>query len=332
MADVAPFRVEVTPALLELARQRFGLRWDGAPADLGGTNTNVRLGAHVLRVYAPWVTPARVRFVQGLRAALRGAGLPFTETVPALDGTSVVEHGGRAVEVERAVAGIRMDEVRQLEGALPMLARIHDALRDLAATDLVTDAPPDVLVPAYPNHVRADEALDWAQRAATVVRAWPGATTDELATARRLVELAETLAPLEAPLPHQLVHGDFWDNNVLFDGARIRAVLDLDFCGPRPRVDDLALTLYYVTSERRAPVVTADHRRHLGRLVDAYDHGLAHPLTDDERRALPLAIARTVLFMARNLVAVDDTTARRRMLADIELDSRWALDLARRPG
>jgi homoserine kinase type II len=328
---VVPFRAGLTPSLLALARDRFGLRWDGEPVDVGGTNTNVRLGAHVIRVYAPWVTPGRVRFVQGLRAALRADGLPFTETAPALDGDTIALLDGRVVEVERVVEGIRMDEARQLEGALPLLARIHEALARLGAAG---DAAPEVTTPAYPNHVAAVEALGWAERAAAVVGSWTEATDAERATAGRLVELATILAPLEPALDAQLVHGDFWDNNVLFDpddADRVAAVLDLDFCGPRPRVDDLALTLYYTTSERQEPAVAAEHRARLHRLVDAYDRGLERPLRDEERRAVPLSIARTVLFMARNLVAVDDREAQRGMLEAIDVDSRWALDLARRP-
>lgn len=58
--------------------------------------------------------------------------------------------------------------------------------------------------------------------------------------------------PYVGVLPRQLVHGDFWDNNVRFRDLDIVAVLDLDFMEERPRIDDLALTLYYVT-QRSVP-------------------------------------------------------------------------------
>jgi Ser/Thr protein kinase RdoA (MazF antagonist) len=49
-------------------------------------------------------------------------------------------------------------------------------------------------------------------------------------------------------LPRQLAHGDFWDNNVLFRSGRVVSVTDFDFMGVRPRIDDLALTLYHTNS------------------------------------------------------------------------------------
>jgi Ser/Thr protein kinase RdoA (MazF antagonist) len=65
------------------------------------------------------------------------------------------------------------------------------------------------------------------------------AVAEELA---ELVTQAETR--LVSRLPRQLVHGDFWDNNVLFRGGRVVLLADFDFLGERARIDDLALTLH----------------------------------------------------------------------------------------
>lgn len=62
------------------------------------------------------------------------------------------------------------------------------------------------------------------------------------AVAEELAELvAETEAGLVPRLPRQLVHGDFWDNNVLFRRGRPVLLADFDFMGERARIDDLAL-------------------------------------------------------------------------------------------
>jgi Ser/Thr protein kinase RdoA (MazF antagonist) len=54
-------------------------------------------------------------------------------------------------------------------------------------------------------------------------------------------------ASLPAPaLPTQLVHGDFWAANVHLSGDQLTLLLDFDFLGNRPRVDDLALTLFFI--------------------------------------------------------------------------------------
>ena len=109
-------------------------------------------------------------------------------------------------------------------------------------------------------------------------------------------------------LPRQLVHGDFWDNNVLFHKDRVVLVADLDFMGERLRIDDLALVLYYTNSTFWDDPLSDDRMRKLRGLVDAYDSGLTDHLTSAERAALPLALARTPLCFV-GMVASDDTKA-----------------------
>jgi Ser/Thr protein kinase RdoA (MazF antagonist) len=68
---------------------------------------------------------------------------------------------------------------------------------------------------------------------------------------------------------------------------------DFDFMGERVRVDDLALTLHHAGSDLRAGPRELPAR--LARLVGAYDRGLEVPLSEAERAALPLAMARQSL-------------------------------------
>jgi Ser/Thr protein kinase RdoA (MazF antagonist) len=79
------------------------------------------------------------------------------------------------------------------------------------------------------------------------IRAWQP-TSAEARLADLADELALTLAGWEHDHPRpprrQLVHGDFWDNNVRFRDRQVALVTDFDFLGERPRTDDLALTLY----------------------------------------------------------------------------------------
>lgn len=159
-----------------------------------------------------------------------------------------------------------------------------------------------------------------------------------------MVRLAELLRPREAELAggahRQAVHGDFWEHNVLFGShEHITAVLDLDFCGTRPRVDDLAYTLSGTASSLRSPIVEAEHWESIRPALDAYAEVVAPPLTLEERRALPLAIARVVLFVARHLVMEADLaevtglsrSRQRRTLAEIRDVVAWSLALAEAP-
>lgn len=93
---------------------------------------------------------------------------------------------------------------------------------------------------------------------------------------------------------------DFWDHNVLFDGDRMVAILDLDFMEERPPIDDLALVLYYAYPPA-APPETGGAQAPLAALVRAYSEAAEPPLTSAERSALPLAIAPTRLRFTRHM-------------------------------
>lgn len=114
-------------------------------------------------------------------------------------------------------------------------------------------------------------------------------TADRLA--RELPEAATELPPLE----DQWCHGDFWHDNVLFRGDDVALVADYGFMNRRPRIDDLALTLHFTACEIDAAGAGRPSDV-LARLVDAYDGSAEQPLSDAERDALPLALARQPLW------------------------------------
>jgi homoserine kinase type II len=326
-----PERAPVTRELLHVLHTRYELPSDGDPVDLGGSNNlNLHLpgpgGGWVARVYCPWTSPARLRALQHVRSALVSAGLPFATTVAARDGRSSVSFEGRAVEVERYVGGERMTIGDLLRTGMGVLGRIHDVLAGVDVPSAARSAP-------FPNHVEASRALAWTRAGTARIRADGPATDDRLRAADLADELAAALAEAERPLhdhlPRQLVHGDFWDNNVLFQGDDIVLILDLDFMGERARIDDLALTLYY-TNSTLGPGYGDPHRIAMLRsLVDRYDRGLTRKLSAAERAALPYALARTVLTFVGMLASIDDAAARHALVWEITPDLQWSLDLAR---
>ena len=84
--------------------------------------------------------------------------------------------------------------------------------------------------------------------------------------------------------------------------------------GVRPRIDDLALTLYFASYKLEDPLGD-DGLRRLAQLVDAYDLGAAPRLSALERAALPIAIARQPLWSVAVWGAQldDERTARRHL-------------------
>jgi homoserine kinase type II len=216
----------------------------------------------VVRVHRASVSPARLADIQAVR--------------------------DRLVEVERFISHDgRMNTWPRLARGLPILGRIHTLL----AGAEVSPAGRSV---EFANHIEAGQVLAGTKAGTARIRSWHPTPWERrrASEAERLAELvAAGEADLAGQLPRQLVHGDFWDNNVFSCGEDPVFVADFSFMAERARVDDLALTLYYADTElgltgRRDRVAV------LRPLVSAYAGGLDHPLTAAEREALPWVIAR----------------------------------------
>lgn len=309
----------------------FGLRSCEVAERFGGNNkTNLRLmiagrADVVARVYPPTTSLGRVTAIQQARIALEGGGLPYIGPLPTSWGDTLATlPGDRALELEEFVPGEDMNSLDEIVMAMPLLGRTHSVLARHPSTYAGRYAPTANHVPSYA--VRALAAQLVARSAG-----WPKGLRD---LARRAQDLAESVAAAEtrfARRHEQLVHGDFWNNNVLFVDGRVSAVLDLDFMGFRPRIDDLALTLYYTRSDFLGPFDQAVRLRWIARIVNAYDSGLDEPLTDEERSALPFALARTILYGLRYIAASSDDAAVQDRVRGDASDVDWSLDLVRSP-
>ncbi|HET8628787.1 MAG TPA: phosphotransferase [Thermomicrobiales bacterium] len=329
---IVPERPAPSARLLDHLRRRHGLAWAGDPVDLGGSSSlnllvRDRGGDVVVRVHRAWLEPARLTAIQAVRSALREAELPVAETIPALDGSPWTALGKQLVEVERYVPGEAMNSWPRLLTGMRMLGRLHGALAGIPAE-------PAARTPPTANQIDAGEALPSVRCATSVIRSW-ARSGDEWAAADKTEALAEQLEtarrPLDGRLPRQLVHGDFWDNNVLFDADSIVGILDLDFLAERERIDDIALILYYTNSGSALPrdATLGERRRRLRELVDAYDSGLSARLSAVERAALPLALARVVLSYTRHLLQRAQEADQRAVQAAWSVDLDWSLAIVR---
>lgn len=238
-----------------------------------------------LHVSRPGTTHARVRALHTARGRLADEGVPVVGLMPSVAGTTWEQVEDRILEVEYWVDHDgQMNTWERLRRGGPLLAMVHSIWADL---DLGADG----------------EACDWAnwitpsQVAANAAAAVETLNRWHLGDLARDVERPAELTRFElGPLPHQVVHGDFWDDNVYLRGEDIMAVTDFDFLGRRPRIDDLALLLYFAdeqpyfagTGFRSAEVRRSD----LAPLVTGYTRRLENPLTDAELTALPYALAR----------------------------------------
>lgn len=269
----------------------------GAAVELGGS-TGLNLLADldgrpvVVRLHRAHVTAARVEALQLARTAVASAGLPTALPINGRLGERCIRVGEPriVIEVEEFIASDnKMDSVDRIRRAMPVLGRLHDALK---STDL-PEAAADV---EFANYLSATEAATKTTAGVRRIRSLDPDLHALASETERLVDDldAATGADSDAPQP-QWCHGDYWDNNVLFHGDDVVLIADFGFMGRRPRVDDVALTLYFTLWE----LVTSGLGDPLGTIVDlvaAYDSGTRQPLTPTERDALPLAVARQPLW------------------------------------
>jgi Ser/Thr protein kinase RdoA (MazF antagonist) len=281
--------------------------------DLGGS-VNLNLLVHrgndqlVVRVYRPSVSPARLKDIQVVRDRLDGAGVPCSVLVPARDGTRWAQVAGRLLEVERFIPHDgTMNTPRRLALGLPILGRIHALLAGM-------QVGPAGRIAEFANHIEPGRVLPGTRAGAARIRQWQPAPWERqmAGEAERLAELVAAGEAAVAPgLARQLVHGDFWDDNVFFQDETPVFIADFSFMAERARIDDLALTLYYADTEFGL-ATSQDRIAALQPLVRAYASGLDNPLADAEREVLPWAIARQPLWGIGGWVAVldDQDTAR----------------------
>lgn len=329
--DLTEPRPHVSRELLELLSDHFGLSPSKEPEDLGGSfSLNVRIdtsaGRYVARVHGTQTEPPRLEAIQHARRYLAAGGVPTPEQVSTRDGEPFVALEGHLVEVERYVEhDANMDTWYRLELGLPYLGRTHSLLRSLAVGVAGRRAP-------IANHIEPDQALSGTLRGVERMRGWH-LTDEERALVASFEELAHRVAAAEyvsvSGLPRQLVHGDFWDNNVLFCGDGLVLVTDLDFMAERLRIDDLALTLFFANSSIDGDRLSDERIDQLRVLVDAYDSGLSDHLSVAERRALPAAIARQTLWSIGWWVPLLSEPIARNIATWRAVDAEWTLGLMR---
>jgi Ser/Thr protein kinase RdoA (MazF antagonist) len=329
-------RAEPGPGLLRAVRDRYGLDRVTEGIDLGGSSSlNLLVGdterRYVVRVHRPHVGPGRLGAIHQARGVLRSGGVPCSPVIRTLDGEPWVGFQGRLVEVEAYVDhDAVMDSWERVEVGMALLARTHNLLGRVEVGE-------EGRRPRFANHIEPVDVRAWTRRGTARIRGW-GPTAEEARLAAAAEELADLVAEAEAGLagrlPRQLVHGDFWDDNVLFDHGRPVLLADFDFMGERARIDDLALTLHRARSDLGSQTGPAEQPARLRRLVASYDTGLDQPLSAVERAALPLAMARQPLSSIGGWVArLDDQATARGHAAgvgpELEASLRIMTDLDR---
>ncbi|MBB6730272.1 phosphotransferase [Cohnella zeiphila] len=216
-----------------------GDSWEIERGEAGWNNTTrfvtARGRKYVLRIYETHRDEKKVRFEHEVLLALAASRLPFAipEPVRAKDGRTfarIPEQGGKLVCLFAYAEGVRPDSsapgtARAVGEAVGALSRALASLRP-------------ALAPAYPPYYEMDAAHAScpAERIASFCETPPLPFRPLQLELKRLLEELEpfrSALPALRGLPHQLVHGDINDSNLLAfadEPDRIAAVLDFEFC------------------------------------------------------------------------------------------------------
>ena len=259
----------------------------------GSTGLNLRadsdVGPVLVRVHRSHVSAERVEALQFAREAAGAAGVPTALPIVGRDGQRHIRVESCVVEVEQFVeTDAKMDTLARVASALPWLGRLHDALANVELPGAADDL-------RFANFIAARDVVARVTAGADRIRSIAPRQAHVADAAEVLAARLEEASSAGPAIGSQWCHGDFWDDNVLFRGEELALVTDFGFMNRRPRIDDLALTLYFTLWELHA-TGHPDPLRHLAPLVEAYETGTKRLLGGIEREALPLAIARQPLW------------------------------------
>ncbi len=262
----------------------------------GGFNLNLRIDAEppvVLRVHRPWVRRGRVAGLRRLRERLQRTQVRVAQPIP-ISGGDLLRVADRWAELEEFIDHVqpRADEdsyVRLFEE----LGRIHTALQA-------------VWEPGLPEPLDDHRTLGQLRYSVGFTRRRLGPRSEPVV--RRMRQLTGELSKLrkEVELPCTPIHGDYKLGNVgeLSDGSW--ATFDLDFARVRERLYDIAGSLNHVAQSGPDGVGPPLELLEPRRLLDAYESTAPEPLTRDEHRWLPGALALVPLHWAATAGLVGD--------------------------
>lgn len=196
----------------------------------GVENSNFQLvtekGSYILTLYEKRVNPDDLPFFLGLIAHLANNGVPCPQPIRALDGDVLKELSGKPAAVVTFLSGLWPRHIHTYHAAEVgrALAEMHVAAAD------------------YP--LKRANALDVASWRALLGQC-EGRGDEVIAgiTAELTTELDELEANWPSDLPHGVIHGDLFPDNVFFRGEGLSGLIDFYFACNDVLAYDIAVCL-----------------------------------------------------------------------------------------
>ena len=296
------------PALVEELIAHYPINTPTAFYDLGGTyNLNVLVESHqgqyVLRVRRPGLAPVVLLSSTGETSAgtRRFSGRPSYPDTLRSGYSFIRQRSATDGELEPYVVhDVQLERWSDYPQAFALLAQLHTALDHLPAT--VQHVPP-----AVSNYALPAQLLQWTHKTIQVIEQERAAGRQRAGDAQHALDICATVLPFLQTLdrwwksegqllPHGLTHGDYGGSNLLLHKDQIVALLNFDFLDQRERIFDLAYTLYWIFWQHEDTRYPNSPWHRISTLLEAYNHQTKQPLTQQERLALPLEMARIPLY------------------------------------
>lgn len=271
-----------------MAHYDLGELWNARRIERGFVNENWDLetirGRYFLKRRHPDLrNPGVIGAQHALVEHLRQAGFPAPTILHTTGGATFLVFGEESYEIQEYIEGTPYDHTNaaHFQEAASTLALYHILVRDFSP-------------PALHDRGGLYDPTILSTNLAKLTKAWQLEQDSGLSPLlRQLVTHAADLATRYAgqeSLPHLVIHGDYYADNLLFEGDHVVGVVDYDKACWQPRVAELAEALIYFASPRPG------HLRHLvypgfldwepfTRFLRHYAR--ANPLDESEVHALP---------------------------------------------
>lgn len=267
--------------------------------------------------------PAFVRAQHALTIWLRSAGFPAPELKRTLRGKTLCVLENECYEIQEYVAGTIYDHDRtaHLEEAASTLARYHSAVSGFAPAELCRSS--ELYTPR--------QISENARHLARIWQATDAELADLVAGIEAQVEDLAARFEGHGTLPGVVIHGDYYADNLLFDGDRIVGVVDYDKARWQARIVELAEALIYFASPRPGELLHLAYSGYpewnlLHRFLHAY--GQISALVDAEAKAV--ADYMQCIWLQMSLWRLRDKAACPpegcEALAEVLALGRWAQD------
>lgn len=287
---------DLAAAIQASIRQHYNLTIESAiPIGTGAMNTTMRLatnrGTLFLKIYKPARNqrpPAhpdleRIAFTHAVQTFLHREGFPVPRLLVNSNGKTFSVCGnplgtGEVYALSEFIEGADYDVANseQLHVSGEMLGRFHQQLRQFQP-QIQPDGPPlgtEIFIQLQKRLSRLQPIVEKDLVPPTQIDSW----IHEVEILRDSIGAAHNTEYEQ----RWLIHGDYRAQNLKFDGAGIRAILDLDTACSAPRLYDLGYALIFFPSVYQDTPLTTDQR---SIFLHAYES--ICPLSEADKEILP---------------------------------------------